>query len=101
MSALFADTDIDRKRQISSDTDIWPIPMCIPSVFLLVKRQDLLLPRSAFGWNNLTETNDGNFHFVFQIETIGKKVTASRIPYTQSAVCPSRVSEPPTKKAKI
>lgn len=38
----------------------------------------------------------------FQIETIGKKVTASRIPYTQ-AVCPSRhsVSEPPTKKAKI
>lgn len=37
-----------------------------------------------------------------QIETIGKKVTATRIPYTPAAVCP-RISatEPPTKKAKV
>lgn len=37
-----------------------------------------------------------------QIETIGKKVTSTRIPYTPAAVC-SRisVSEPPTKKAKV
>uniref|UniRef100_A0A3B4VK48 UDP-glucose 6-dehydrogenase n=1 Tax=Seriola dumerili TaxID=41447 RepID=A0A3B4VK48_SERDU len=38
----------------------------------------------------------------FHIETIGKKVTATRIPYTPAAVCP-RISatEPPTKKAKV
>eukprot|EP00064_Thunnus_orientalis_P010808 superscaffoldBa00001501_g10835 len=38
----------------------------------------------------------------FQIETIGKKVTATRIPYAPAAVCPRiSASEPPTKKAKI
>ncbi|XP_031732218.1 UDP-glucose 6-dehydrogenase [Anarrhichthys ocellatus] len=38
----------------------------------------------------------------FQIETIGKKVTATRIPYTPAAVGPRiAVSEPPTKKAKV
>ncbi|KAM7419208.1 hypothetical protein PAMA_016362 [Pampus argenteus] len=38
----------------------------------------------------------------FQIETIGKKVTATRIPYTPAAVCPRiSASEPPTKKAKV
>ncbi|XP_037107626.1 UDP-glucose 6-dehydrogenase isoform X1 [Syngnathus acus] len=38
----------------------------------------------------------------FQIETIGKKVTATRIPYTPAAVCPRITSsEPPAKKNKI
>ncbi|KAI3353212.1 hypothetical protein L3Q82_019769 [Scortum barcoo] len=38
----------------------------------------------------------------FQIETIGKKVTATRIPYTPAAVGPRiAATEPPTKKAKV
>ncbi|KAK2918989.1 hypothetical protein Q8A73_003360 [Channa argus] len=38
----------------------------------------------------------------FQIETIGKKVTATRIPYAPAAVCPRMsATEPPTKKAKV
>uniref|UniRef100_A0A8D0A3F6 UDP-glucose 6-dehydrogenase n=1 Tax=Sander lucioperca TaxID=283035 RepID=A0A8D0A3F6_SANLU len=38
----------------------------------------------------------------FQIETIGKKVIATRIPYTPAAACPRiAASEPPTKKAKV
>ena len=45
------------------------------------------------------------YHFAFfcpQIETIGKKVIATRIPYTPAAVCPRiTASEPPTKKAKV
>uniref|UniRef100_A0A8D3AFB4 UDP-glucose 6-dehydrogenase n=1 Tax=Scophthalmus maximus TaxID=52904 RepID=A0A8D3AFB4_SCOMX len=38
----------------------------------------------------------------FQIETIGKKVTATRLPYSAAAVCP-RIggTEPPPKKAKV
>uniref|UniRef100_A0A8C4IVR8 UDP-glucose 6-dehydrogenase n=1 Tax=Dicentrarchus labrax TaxID=13489 RepID=A0A8C4IVR8_DICLA len=37
----------------------------------------------------------------FQIETIGKKVTTTRIPYTPAAACPRiTATEPPTKKAK-
>uniref|UniRef100_A0A1A7WHC2 UDP-glucose 6-dehydrogenase n=1 Tax=Iconisemion striatum TaxID=60296 RepID=A0A1A7WHC2_9TELE len=38
----------------------------------------------------------------FSIETIGKKVTVTRIPYTPAAVCPRiTASEPPTKKTKV
>lgn len=37
-----------------------------------------------------------------QIETIGKKVTTTRIPYTPAAVCArTPASEPPAKKAKV
>lgn len=40
--------------------------------------------------------------FCLQIETIGKKVTITRIPYTPAAVCPRIAAiEPPTKKAKV
>uniref|UniRef100_A0A3P9IUE5 UDP-glucose 6-dehydrogenase n=2 Tax=Oryzias latipes TaxID=8090 RepID=A0A3P9IUE5_ORYLA len=41
-------------------------------------------------------------HIGFQIETIGKKVAATRIPYTPAAACPRiAATEPPTKKAKV
>ncbi|KAF6733439.1 UDP-glucose 6-dehydrogenase [Oryzias melastigma] len=41
-------------------------------------------------------------HIGFQIETIGKKVVATRIPYTPGAACPRiAAAEPPAKKAKV
>lgn len=42
-----------------------------------------------------------SFFFCLQIETIGKKVTTTRIPYTPGSCPRITASEPPTKKTKV
>ncbi|KAM9819921.1 UDP-glucose 6-dehydrogenase isoform 1-T1 [Syngnathus typhle] len=63
----------------------------------------MLKPAFIFDGRRLLDNLHAHLQDIgFQIETIGKKVTETRIPYTPAAVCPRITSnEPPAKKNKI